>query len=69
MNSEDINSKIFLFMDLSLIIQGGKIESRSGLCLRRVSGKEATTGQRMRSYNDFRFKDFHLHEKRQLPAT
>lgn len=66
MINEAINFKIFLFMNLLFIIQGGKIESRSGLCLRRVSGKEATTGQRMRSYNDFRFKDFHLHEKRQL---
>lgn len=44
MNSESINFKIFFFMDLSFIIQGGKIESRSGLRLRRVSGKEATTG-------------------------
>lgn len=66
MNNKDINFKIFLFMNLLFFIQGGKIEPRSGLRLRRVSGKETTTGQRMRGYNDFRFEDFHLYEKRQL---
>jgi len=43
---------------------GRETESRSGLRFRRMFGEEATTGQRMRSYNDFWFEDINFYKKR-----
>lgn len=58
-----MDNKNTLLTDLSFVT-GREIESRSGLRFRRMPREETAKGQRMRCYNDFRFEDFHLHEKR-----